>query len=103
GSDDHRGDALAEPLVGNADDGDIAHAGELLDDALDLFWPHLLACSVDRGRAPTEQPHRTIGCECCEVTGHRPTLTVDDRERRGRPFRVLVVAEWDVAAARQPS
>src|SRR3954462_10558985 len=52
---DHRGDDLAEPGVGQADDHGVADVGMRLERLLDLLREDLLSAGVDAGRAAAEK------------------------------------------------
>ena len=72
-----RGDALAVPLVGDADDERVVDVGVGLERHLDLFGVDLLAAGVDRVGAAAEQGDRAVRLDPGEVAGHRVALAVD--------------------------
>ena len=99
-----RRDPLDEPVVGDAHDHRVEHVGVRLQRRLHLFRVHLLAAGVDAHRAAPEHRDRSVGLDGGEVAGQDPARAVGgDEERRRRLLVVLVVAERDVAPARQPA
>src|SRR6201997_5027518 len=98
---DQRGHALAEAVVGHADDKRVEHVGMRLQRALDLFGVDLLAAGVHARVAPAEHGYRAVFLYPGPVAGHRVAPAVHLGEHLGGLDRVLVVAERDVPAARQ--
>ena len=76
-------DPLAPPLVGDADDDRVEHAGMRLQGALDLLRVDLLATAVDRHRAAPEHGDRPVLLAARVVAGDGPAHPIDDGERRG--------------------
>ena len=97
-------DPLAPALVGNPDHEHVEHVGMRLQRPFDLFGVDLLAAGVDRHRTAAEQRDAAVGLDRGVVAGDRPALAFDVGDERGRGLLgVAVVAERDVAAAREPA
>ena len=79
--DDERDDALAEPLVRLADDGDLAHAGMAREDVLDLERVDVLAARDDHVVDAAVEPEVAVLVEPPDVAGAVPAVA--DRLRVG--------------------
>src|SRR5581483_1655783 len=98
---DQRRHALAEAVVGHAEDQRVEHVRMRLERAFDLFGEDLLATGVHARVAAAEEGYRAVLLDPRPVAGHRVTLPVHLGEHLGGLDRVLVVAERDMAAAGQ--
>ena len=99
----HRGDGLAELLVGDADGHRVGDGVVGLQHLLDLLGEHLLAAGVDAHRAAPEQRERAVGLDGGVVAGHRVALALEHDEGGGRLGLVLVVADRLPAAHGHPA
>src|SRR5699024_11192130 len=94
------GDLLPHPLVGHAQHERVVDVGVRFEGGLDLLGVHLLAAGVDGHRAAAEHGDGAVGLDAGVVAGNGVALAVIGAEGLGGLGLVLVVAERDVAGAR---
>ena len=99
----NRDDALAEAVVGRADDHRVTHGRVVLQCGFDFLRIHLFAARVDAHGAAAEQMDRSVGIDRGHVARQRPSLAVDLYESARAAIGVLVVAERDPAARGEPA
>src|SRR5438445_9041093 len=76
---------FAEPLVGDADDGRVAHAGRGLQYLLDVRGEHLVATTVDDIADAALDPDEAIAVDACEIAGAEIPADVHPVVERAAP------------------
>ena len=92
---DHRADVLAQPLVGDAEHGDLGHGVVLVDRHLDLRAVHVLAAPQHHVLGPVDDEHEAVGVDAGDVAGVEPAVA----DALGRGVGAVQVALDDDRAA----
>ena len=82
--------ALAQPRIGNADDGGVQHLRMGVEDLLDLAREELLAAAIDHLLEPADDAQAPVCIDHAEVAAAEPAVR---EESVGIGARIVVIAE----------